>query len=215
MAKRIKYREEEIKRLDSDNSENLKLLRGKTNALESLKKQLETTSTLNRALTYYDVDTKEEIIIPESEIEIEILGEVAVDTASILITDPLYIRDEWQNDIEFEDIRLYKHFESAKIYQYGVDFKRYNELLDGYEKNINELISDKILIPIEIEREYSYSPAGAAYASMSKDGYGELEFKKGHKGAGICVSTVYGDGYYSVYGERYKGNLVRIFIDLE
>lgn len=215
LAKRIKYREEEIKRLDSDNSENLKLLRGKTNALESLKKQLETTSTLNRALTYYDVDTKEEIIIPESEIEIEILGEVAVDTASILITDPLYIRDEWQNDIEFEDIRLYKHFESAKIYQYGVDFKRYNELLDGYEKNINELISDKILIPIEIEREYSYSPAGAAYASMSKDGYGELEFKKGHKGAEICVSTVYGDGYYSVYGERYKGNLVRIFIDLE
>ncbi|HFQ61047.1 MAG TPA: hypothetical protein ENK39_01945 [Epsilonproteobacteria bacterium] len=215
LAKRIKHREEEIKRLDTDNFENLKLLRGKTKALESLKQQLQTTTTLNRALKYYDFDAKEEIIIPDSELEIEVLGEIAVDSASILITDPLYIRDEWQNDIEFEDIRLYKHVKNGKVYQYGIDFKNYSEILEGFEKDVNELISDKTLIHIEIEREYSYSLAGAAYASISKDGYGELEFKKGHKGAGICVSTVYGDGYYNVYGEKYKGKLVRIFIDLQ
>jgi len=38
---------------------------------------------------------------------------------------------------------------------------------------------------LQIERKYTYSYAGAAYASLSKEGYGELEFKPGHKGAGI------------------------------
>ena len=215
LAKRIKYREEEIKRLDEDKQEQLKLLKGKEKVLEVLKNQLETTTYLHKALTYYDIDAKEEISIPESEIEIVHLGEVAVDTASILITDPWYINEEWQSEVEFEDIRLYKHYQTGKVYQFGVDFNKYTEIIDGFEKDVNDLINKNILIPIEIEREFTYSPAGAAYASMSKDGYGELKFKKGHSGAGICIKTVYGDGYYNVYGEKYKGNVVRIFIDLQ
>ncbi len=42
-----------------------------------LKRNLEQTTILNRALTYYDFDSKEEIIIPESDISIIELGEVA------------------------------------------------------------------------------------------------------------------------------------------
>lgn len=215
LARRIKHREEEIKRLDSDKTESLKLLESKSKALSLLKKSLEQTTNLNRALTYYDFDSEEEIIIPESEISIVELGEVAVDTASLLITDPLYIRDEWRTDIEYEDLRLYKHVQTKKVYQYGVDFQKYTDIIEGFNKDVNKLIDEKILQEIEVEREYSYSLAGAAYASSSKEGYGELEFKLGHKGAGVCIKTVYGDGYYRVYGEKYKDNIVRVYIDLQ
>lgn len=215
LAKRIKHREEEIKRLDSDKTESLKLLESKTKALDLLKKNLEQTTNLNRALTYYDFDSQEEIIIPDSEISIVELGEIAVDTATIIITDPLYIRDEWRTDIKCEDLRLYKHSETNKVYQYGVDFQMYTDKMDGFDKDVNTLISENILIKIEIEREYTFSYAGAAYASSSKEGYGELKFKNGHKGAGISIQTVYGDGYYRVYGEKYKDDIVRIYVDLQ
>lgn len=215
LAKRIKYREEEIKRLDSDKTESLKLLESKTKALDLLKKNLEQTTNLNRALTYYDFDSEEEIIIPDSEISIIELGEIAVDTATILITDPLYVRDEWRTDIKCEDLRLYKHSETNKVYQYGVDFQMYTDIISGFDKDVNSLISEKILIEVEIEHEYTYSYAGAVYASSSKEKYGELKFKKGHIGAGISVRTVYGDGYYRVYGEKYKNDIVRVYIDLQ
>jgi len=215
LAKRIKHREEEIKRLDIDKIESLKLLESKSKALTLLKKNLEQTINLNRALTYYDFDSKEEIIIPDSEISIIELGELAVDSASLLIADPLYIRDEWDNNIEYEDLRIYKHIETKKVYQYGVDFQHYTDIMKGFTKNINELINEKTLLEVEVNHEYTFSYAGAAYASSSKNGYGELKFKNGHTGVGICVRTVYGDGYYRVYGEQYKGNIVRIYIDLQ
>lgn len=215
LAKRIKHREEEIKRLDSDKTESLKLLESKTKALDLLKRNLEQTTNLNKALTYYDFNSEEEIIIPDSEISIIELGEIAVDTATILITDPLYVRDEWRSDIKYEDLRLYKHSKTNKVYQYGVDFQMYTDIINGFDKDVNSLITEKILIEIEIEHEYTYSFPGAVYASSSKDGYGELKFKEGHNGAGISVKTVYGDGYYRVYGEKYKDNIVRVYIDLQ
>lgn len=215
LAKRIKHREEEIKRLDSDKTESLKLLESKTKALELLKRNLEQTTNLNRALTYYDFDSEEEIIIPDSEVSIIELGEIAVDTASILITDPLYIRDAWRTDVEYEDLRLYKHRDTNKVYQYGVDFQKYTDIIEGFDKDVNKLRDEKILQEVEVEHEYTYSYPGAAYASSSKEGYGELEFKPGHKGAGICIRTVFGDGYYRVYGEKYKDDIVRVYIDLQ
>ena len=69
--------------------------------------------------------------------------------------------------------------------------------------------------PIEVEREFTYSMPGAMYASSSKQRFGELKFEEGHTGAGICARTVYGDGGYQVYGERYKGDLYRIYIELQ
>lgn len=57
------------------------------------------------------------------------------------------------------------------------------------------MIDEKILQEIEVESEYIYSYPVAAYASLSKESYGELEFKSRNKGAGICIETVYGDDY--------------------
>lgn len=215
LAKRIKHREEEIERLDKDRESNTKLLGQKSAEVTRLKEQLENATYLGRALTYYDLDSDEEVVIPESDIEVEHLGEIFVDSASILITDPQYVEREWRTDVEYEDSRIYKYAPTGKLYRFGVDFNHYEETIPDLNKTPNELIAEKDFIQLELEREFTYSLPGAMYASSSKKGYAELKFNKGHTGAGICVRTVYGDGGYQVYGERYKGSIYRIYIDLQ
>ncbi|WP_282340903.1 hypothetical protein [Pseudomonas sp. PS02288] len=215
LAKRIKHREEEIERLDQDRESNIKLLGQKTAEVTRLREQLENATYLGRALTYYDLDSDEDIVIPESDIEIEHLGEIFVDSASILITDPQYVEQEWRTDIEYEDPRIYKYTPTGKLYRLGVDFNHYEENIDDLNQTPNQLIADKKFVQLELEREYTYSLPGALYASSSKEGYAELKFAKGHTGAGICVRTVHGDGGYQVYGERYKGSIYRIYIELQ
>ncbi|TOF73078.1 hypothetical protein, partial [Vibrio parahaemolyticus] len=84
-----------------------------------------------------------------------------------------------------------------------------------YEKKVNQLINEKTLVLMEEERELSYSFAGSAYATSSKLGFGVLPFENGALGAGFCIKTVYGDGGYRVLGEKYKGDIIRIYIDLQ
>lgn len=215
LAKRIKHREEEITRLDSDNTGSLKLLASKNREVSRLKEELDKAKYFGRALTYFDLDSDEEVVIPESDIELEHLGEIFVDSASILITDPMYVEQCWREDIEYEDIRLYKYSDSEKVYQFGVDFDHYDSVIDEIGKSPNQLREEGKWIPIEVERDFTYSMPGAMYASSSKNGFAELKFEQGHSGAGICVRTVYGDGGYQVYGERYKGDLYRIYIELQ
>lgn len=214
LAKRIRHREEEIKRLHEDNEENTKLISLKSREVTRLRAELERAVYLGKALTYYDSETEEEVPIPEAEVEIEELGEIFVDSASILITDPLYIQTEWNQNEEFQDLRLFRHVDTGKVYQYGVHFEHFETHLQELNDTADSLLKRGILQPVEVHHEFTYSYPGAAYASMSKTGYGELKFSAGHTGAGICVRTVHGDGGFTVYGERFRGDLVRIFIDL-
>lgn len=48
------------------------------------------------------------------------------------------------------------------------------------------------------KEKFSYS--ACAKATLSKEGFGELKFKRGHTGAGLAFGTAYGDGLYEVYG---------------
>ena len=214
LAKRIKHREEEIKRLNDDKEEHTKLISLRSREVTRLKAELEKTVYIGKALTYFDPESEVELPIPESEIEVEELGEIFVDSASILITDPLYVQQEWDRDEEYADLRLFRHAKTGKVYQFGVHFHHFEERIEELQDTPNSLIKQGTLLPVEVEREFTYSYPGAAYASMSKPGYGELKFAAGHSGAGICVRTVYGDGGFTVYGERFRGDLVRIFIDL-
>lgn len=214
LGKRIKQREEEIKRLSEDKEEHVKTVGTKTREVARLRAELEKTVYLGRALTYFDPDSDEELVIPESEIEVEELGEIFVDSASILITDPMYVQSEWKQDEELVDLRLYRHAETGKVYQYGVHFNHYETVIEELEETPNSLLKREVFVPIELRREFNYSFPGAMYASGSEHGYGELKFASGNTGAGICVKTVYGDGTFTIFGERFRGDLVRIYIDL-
>jgi len=50
-------------------------------------------------------------------------------------------------------------------------------------------------------RDYSYSYNGACGATLTDKRAGQLRFPLGHAGAGVVVSSGYGDGFYPVYAE--------------
>ncbi len=186
----------------------------RTREIERLRAQLEQATYLGKALTYYDTESQAELPIPEEEVTLEELGEFFVDSASVLITDPMYVQQEWNREEPFIDNRDYIHVPSGKIFVHGEDFVRFDERLPGLDKTPNELVKNGELRKVEIAREFTFSMPGAMYATTTPAGYAELKFSNGNSGAGICVRTVHGDGGYTVYGERFRGDLVRIYIDL-
>ena len=70
---------------------------------------------------------------------------------------------------------------------YVKDFKDDGELDFSESKEVKEL--------------YPYTYSGACDASLNGQGGGQLAHPLGHAGAGVCVSTAYGDGQYPVYAE--------------
>lgn len=214
LSKRIHLREDEIKRLSEDHEEHTKTIRMRTREIERLRAQLEQAAYLGAALTYYDDETQAELPIPEEEVVLEELGEIFVDSASVLITDPMYVQQDWNRDEVFVDNRDYKHTPTGNTFVHGKDFTRFDEPITSLGRTPNELIKSGELRKVEVEREFTFSMPGSMYASSTPAGYAELRFSNGNAGAGICVRTVHGDGTYTVYGERFRGSLVRIFIDL-
>lgn len=214
LAKRIRLREEEIQRLSADHETHTKTISMRTREVERLRAQLEQTAYIGHALTYYDTESQAQLPIPEEEVTLEELGEFFVDSASVLITDPMYVQAEWDRDEPFVDDRRYVHEPSKKIYVHGEDFIRFDEPLPGLSTTPNALLKTGELRKIEVTRELNFSMPGAFAATSTPAGYGELKFANGNPGAGICLKTVYGDGTFTVYGERFRGDLVRVFIDL-
>lgn len=213
LSKRIKTREEEIQRLQEDKEGHQKDLQLRNEELLRLKSELEKTRDVRKGIELYNLDLDEYLTVNDSDLEIEEMGFVSVDSGQLMITDPCYIRDEWQEEV-LEDIRIYKDIETSMTYQYEKDFQQYDEKINGFEKTVNELVESGRFVELEIARDFNFSYAGASYATMSKNGYGQLSFKLGHKGAGIAVKTVLGDGDYSVFAEKYNDEIVRIYVNL-
>ncbi|MBN9206954.1 hypothetical protein [Methylibium petroleiphilum] len=214
LAKRIRLREEEIQRLSLDQETHAKTVSMRTREVERLRAQLEQATYVGHALTYYDSESEAELPIPDEEVNLEELGEFFVDSASVLITDPMYVQSEWNRDEPYVEDRRYIHSPSNKTYVFGEDFMRFDEVLPGLDATANDLIKAGELRKVEVVRELNYSMPGALAATSTPPGYGALKFSNGNTGAGICLKTVYGDGIFTVYGERFRGDLVRVFIDL-
>ncbi|MBD1383733.1 hypothetical protein IDJ75_00460 [Mucilaginibacter rigui] len=212
LSDRIKIREEEITRLSEDKDSHIQELNIQRQELSVLKSELEKAKDVSRQAisieNYFDDDT-----FDKTELEIEEMGIVGVDSGQLMITDPCYIDSEWVKE-EFENIRLYKDKNTSIIYQYEKDFGHFDDIIIGYDKTVNELINDNILERLETSSEFNYSYKGVCAATFSKKGFGELNYKKGHKGAGIAFGTLLGDGEYKVYAEKYNGEIFRVYIDL-
>jgi hypothetical protein len=220
LNERIKIREEEIVRLSEDKKSHENELSTKSEEVKRLRSDLEKSKDIRRTMDLLELDFKDDdddfrLFSADAEYEIEEMGMVAVDSGQLMITDPFYINSEWQDD-EFEDIRLLKDTETGDIYQFRKDFSHYEEKITGFEQTVNELIASGRFETIEIDNsdKVNFSYAGACYATMSEKGYGEMPFKLGHKGAGIAVTTVMGDGMYPVYAEKYDGKIVRVYFNL-
>lgn len=97
------------------------------------------------------------------------IGVCAVDSGQIMICDPCYLKDEWQ-DRPFTD-------ETEKTTPDG---------------------------------DFSY--AGACKRTLSAEGGGQLDFRRGNPGVGVVASTRYGDGVYPVYATYSEGRITKVEI---
>ncbi len=213
LNQRIKTREDEIKRLSEDKDVHQKEIDIQKQELSILKIELAKTKDFKTNLSFIGEDFDDYFFSREGDLEIVEIGMVGVDSGQLMITDPLYIRDEWQEE-EYEDLRIYKDITSGKTYQYQKDFENYQNVIEGFDIDVNELIRTERFVEVQIKRDFNYSYAGASYATITDKGYGELKFKNGENGAGVSFRTAFGDGIYPVYGEKYDDKIIRIYINI-
>ena len=144
----------------------------------------------------------------------KVIGHVGVDSGQLLLCDPGYIDSEWKRE-DFTDIRVYEHKKTKARLTYGKDFIVYNEDIEPYGKDMNELIATgewKEVKSPPAKHEFSYN--ACAKATLSKNGYGQLNYNHGHAGVGVVFSTAFGDGYYPVVA-TYDENDVLLKVEVQ
>lgn len=73
--------------------------------------------------------------------------------------------------------------------------------------------NDEFVAEKKGDNDGRYSYSGACEATLSKEKGGQLNHKLGHEGAGVAVSTGYGDGSYPVYVEYKDERVVKVVVD--
>ena len=125
-----------------------------------------------------------------------LIGKVDVDSGQLIVTDPCYLNQFKIN--EYNPTRKYVCVtDKKKIIEWPRDFYNYeDDIIDGYNKNMNTLIKDKLFIQVKDEIiDSSYSYVGACNQSTKNENQGgELSH-----GLGLSFSTGFGDGTYPVY----------------
>lgn len=227
LAKRIAIRESEIQRLSEDRDHGSRELERLKQEMGLIQRTLEQTKGFRQVLAMEtpnpgDPDYQEYLEYSEKhgndsvvDVEVVYLGEVGVDSAQLVLTDPRYIDSQW-DDEPFQDVRIYKDTQTGQTFRWGEDFVSYDDLLDPYGKSPNDLIDAGRLAEVPdppAPETFKYSYNGACQATLSK-GYGELAYRGGQRGAGVVFSTGWGDGFYSVYGEKHDGRIMRVYVNL-
>lgn len=195
LTSRVKAHQEEIERLSADKEANAEAIENLKDEKYTLEKDLARTRGFRLMLAIEEEDELLEEFddVPinlddEQEVTIDVvpLGEVAVDSGQLMITDPCYIDNEWQ---------------APSL----TDEEWWNKQTPGHHQDEVSRRKD------EEKKLAPYSYRGAAQATLLGQ-YGELAFKLGHAGAGVAFSTAWGDGIYPVYGEMHNGRIVRVYI---
>lgn len=152
---------------------------------------------------------------PVIQIEVVHLGNVGVDSGQLMITDPCYIDSDWEQE-PYQSDRIYKDSESGAVVKWAEDFMRFDEPLADYGETTEHLIASGRLVQLPkptTPDKFNYSYNGACQATQSA-GHGELAYRLGHPGAGVAFHTAWGDGEYTVYGEKHDGRIVRVYVNV-
>lgn len=156
------------------------------------------------------------------------IGIVGVDSGQILLTDPCYIKTWKSDDLGDSCAHPVYRDKIGKLWQYPggglttVPGKKVNPFPGSYadplgpaKRSPNEMIELKLWVlaydinnrPKACAGDYSY--AGACAATLGEDNGGQLNYARGHAGAGVAVSSGYGDGVYPVYAHYNKEGRVK------
>jgi hypothetical protein len=159
----------------------------------------------------------------KAHVQIQI-GVVGVDSGQVLICDPCYIDSEWDSKDEYErdqifDVKFHgvvSVFDMGEALKNGINFMT---PLKQYENmTMNELVKEGLAKERKVRETGVFGYNGCCRATSSKDLGGQLNYKMGHAGAGVAVSSGYGDGVYPViahYNKDGRVSKVEILFDDE
>ena len=107
--------------------------------------------------------------------EWEYAGEVGVDSGQVMICDPCYLPGIFKEG------------------SYKISGKNYKDDSEWTPHDHRDLFNPKN------KGKFNYS--GCCVTTKEK-GYGQLNYKMGHAGAGVVAQSGYGDGCYKVYVKK-------------
>lgn len=219
LAERIRIREEEIARLAKDEESHQTEIEQKNIEVTKLKTELEAAQEFGRGISIYDSESKEFRQLSASELEIKDLGEVWVDSATLMICDPWHIERPREREIEdFPPIKyMFREKETGEIYYLDNDKEEF--YLDDLKKEAftaRQLVEKGHFEELPSPKELPADPENyikSGKLSFTNPRPRALSFYNGTPGAGLIIGTM-GDGSYTIRGEVFEGKVYRIFIDI-
>lgn len=150
------------------------------------------------------------------------IGIVGVDSGQLVICDPCYIDSEWDSRDEYERDQIFdvdyngltSVFDMGEALKNGINF---NTPLKQYENlTMNELVKEGWAKERRAKETGVFGYNGCCHATQSEKLGGQLNYKMGHAGAGVAVSSGYGDGSYPVYAHyNSEGRVSKVEIIFE
>lgn len=222
LSERIKIREDEILRLAEDTELHSEKIQLKNREIKALQESLEKAYEYKHSITVWDSDKSDYVDITQSELEQKYVGTLCVDTASLMICDPWYIKMNSDLEKEFgftsQQNRMFKVIDTGELFCTDFIDSNYDLELLGIEEDLtpNEMLSKGIIEEVEYNGELPAIKTSYIKGDLSDPNYKSIQhlsFMNGRLGAGISIS-VGADGYYPVLIEYYKGEMQRIIIDV-
>ena len=148
----------------------------------------------------------------EEDSDWHLAGKVGVDAGMLMVSDPCYLRGEWMGEGEEKPniARGFRHTDGRVFYcvmhgqapcESAIGFPTFAvplEALGGMD--VNTAVDKGILKEMgrpDPSGEFSYQ--GCCEATMADEQCGQLNYRRGHPGAGVVFSSGMGDGVYNVY----------------
>lgn len=219
LAQRIQIREDEIERLEGDGRSHLEEIQQKNSELTQLKTELEATRAFGRGISVYDRDTKDFKDLSAGDLTLVELGQVWVDSATLMIVDPWHFSMSRERELEDHPVyeSMYRVRSTGDAF-YVIHEKEQIELedLEG-SYTAAELVEMGKIERLDKPKDLPAFPD--TYVKGEKLSYvqtGQAKggtFINGTSGAGLSIGTG-ADGMYQIRGETYRGKLVRVFFDL-
>jgi hypothetical protein len=223
LSDRIKIREEEIARLKSDNDEQSEKFVLKSSELNKLKQSLDIAKQFQIGITVFDSDISDYIEVPNSEIDVNYLGAVCVDAATLMICDPWYVTmgDEREREDFIERKRMFEVIETGERFCADDNEDTWPSeafAIDEEYSSIESLLRKGLIEEVKYEGQVPAVQSSYIKGDFRCETHGYLKvrhhtFLNGNVGAGLSVA-LRGDGVYYVTTESYKGEIQRIVIDI-
>ncbi|NJA08056.1 hypothetical protein HC024_20310 [Methylococcaceae bacterium WWC4] len=220
LSERIKIREDEISRLAKDTESHAEQINLKNREIEALKDSIHKANQYRNSITVWDREQSDFIEVSDSDLDQKHIGSLCIDSASLMICDPWYIK--MREEIERDEYRVqsykYRVIRTGEMFCADDEADEYPSELLGYEDapSIKEMLSMGIIEKVEYSGKVPAIDSSYINGDMHDPEYKKirhLTFVNGRVGAGMVVSLG-GDGTYQVYVEYYKNEMQRIIINV-